>query len=258
MNLSVFTLIRFLLLKTLFGEFRASLKLNIARAEIEFNWISRHARKKTSRILGARIMRHRIAIAIAAAAFLLSSVAAMAQEGIGEISVQDTGIFTKDSDGNGTSQRTTASDGLLFGYRHHLYRWISAEAVYGYSRDQQQYFQPEGVARIQTNLHEATAGFVFKMPFIASFRPYLLAEGGALVFTPTNNAFARVAGARREAAGVFVYGVGVDHPLITSHVLVRAEYRGLIYDAPSFGLSNVSTGSVTHTAQPSAGLVFRF
>src|SRR5690348_13790248 len=124
-------------------------------------------------------MTQRMAIAIASFAFLFSSVALRAQEGIGEISVQDTGIFTKNTSGRGTSQRTTSSDGLLFGYRHHLYRWISAEAVYGYSRDQQQFFQPVGVARVQTNIHEATAGFVFKLPFMASFRPYLLAEGGA-------------------------------------------------------------------------------
>jgi len=130
----------------------------------------------------------RIAIAVASIALLLAAVSASAQEGLGEVSVQGTGFFTKDSNGRGTFQRGTESGGLLVGYRRQLYRWISAEAVYGYSRNTQQFFQPTGVARVQSNIHEATGGFVVKLPFIAGIRPYALAEGGALVFAPTRNA----------------------------------------------------------------------
>jgi hypothetical protein len=46
-------------------------------------------------------------------------------------------------------------------------------------------------------------------------------------------------------------------PLL-KHVALRAEYRGLVYSAPDFGLSALNTNTVTHTAQPSAGLVIRF
>jgi hypothetical protein len=42
------------------------------------------------------------------------------------------------------------------------------------------------------------------------------------------------------------------------HVALRAEYRGLVYSAPDFGLTALNTNTVTHTAQPSAGIVFRF
>ena len=200
----------------------------------------------------------RIAIAVASIALLLAAVSASAQEGLGEVSVQGTGFFTKDSNGRGTFQRGTESGGLLVGYRRQLYRWISAEAVYGYSRNTQQFFQPTGVARVQSNIHEATGGFVVKLPFIAGIRPYALAEGGALVFAPTRNAFGGIPGADREVAGVFVYGGGVDYPFLSSHLLLRAEYRGLVYHAPDFGLGSLDTDAVTHTAQPSAGVVFHF
>jgi hypothetical protein len=36
------------------------------------------------------------------------------------------------------------------------------------------------------------------------------------------------------------------------------EYRGLVYSAPDFGLASLNTNTITHTAQPSAGIVFRF
>ena len=97
------------------------------------------------------------------------------------------------------------------------------------------------------------------VPVPARFRltPYVLAEGGALVFEPTGNAFGAVVGAERQARGVFVYGGGADFPIVR-HVSLRAEYRGLVYNAPDFGLRNLGTHTVTHTAQPSAGIVFRF
>ena len=85
----------------------------------------------------------------------------------------------------------------------------------------------------------------------------MLAEGGALVFDPTNNLFGSFPGAQRQATGVFAYGGGADVPLV-KHVALRAEYRGLVYSAPDFGLATLNTNTVTHTAQPSAGIVFRF
>jgi hypothetical protein len=39
---------------------------------------------------------------------------------------------------------------------------------------------------------------------------------------------------------------------------LRAEYRGLVYKAPSFNLAGLNTDSWTQIAQPSAGIVFRF
>jgi opacity protein-like surface antigen len=87
--------------------------------------------------------------------------------------------------------------------------------------------------------------------------PYLLAEGGALVFDPTNNKYGAVPGAQRQAVGVFAYGGGADFPIV-QHLSFRAEYRGLVYSTPDFGLRTLNTNATTHVAQPSAGVVLRF
>jgi opacity protein-like surface antigen len=200
----------------------------------------------------------RIAIMIASvAAFLVSSAAA--QESRSEIGLQGTGFFTTDSTGQGTTQRSTNTGGFLVGYRYSFNRWLAAEGVYGYDRNTQQYVAPAGFARVQANIHQATGGFVFRLPTPARFRfsPYVLAEGGALVFDPRGNASGSVAGAQHQAIGVFAYGGGADFPLLR-HVALRAEYRGLVYSAPDFGLATLSTHAITHTAEPSAGIVFRF
>src|SRR6266496_1489681 len=188
----------------------------------------------------------RIASLIAGVVLFLS-LGASAQEIRSEISLQGTGFFTKDTTGQGTTQRGTETGGFLLGYRYHFNRWLAAETVYGYSRNTQQYFGTAGLSGVQSNIHQATGGFVISLPTPARFRlsPYLLAEGGALV------------GAQRQAVGVFSYGGGVDYPVV-KHVSLRAEYRGLVYNAPDFGVSSLNTDKITHTAQPSAGIVFRF
>lgn len=200
----------------------------------------------------------RVVMMIASVALLLGANA-MAQESRSEISLQGTGFFTKDAAGEGTTQRTTNTGGFLVGYRYNLTRWLAAEGVYGYDRNTQHFFGTSGSSRIQANVHQATGGFVVRIPTSARFRvsPYVLAEGGALVFAPTGNSFGAVPGAQRQATGVFAYGGGADFPLLR-HVALRAEYRGLVYSAPDFGLAALNTNSVTHTAQPSAGIVLHF
>lgn len=60
-----------------------------------------------------------------------------------------------------------------------------------------------------------------------------------------------------QARGTFVYGCGADY-VFTKHLSLSAEYRGFMYKAPSFNLASLNTGTWTHIAQPSAGLVYRF
>jgi outer membrane immunogenic protein len=190
---------------------------------------------------------------------LVLSLGAFAQEDRSEISVQGTGFYTKQSTGNGITQRPTDTGGFLVGYRYHFNRWLAAEANYGFDRNTQQYLFPIGRFGIQSDVHQATGGVVVNLPHSNRWRinPYLLAEGGALVFNPTGRGNGFVPGVDTQARGVFAYGGGADFTL-SRHFLLRTEYRGLVYKAPDFGLSTLNADVVTHTAQPSAGIVFRF
>jgi outer membrane immunogenic protein len=192
------------------------------------------------------------ALAIVSCIALLSFRAA-AQEVRSEVSVQGTGFFTKDSNGNGIQNKATKTGGLLIGYRYNITRWLAAEANYGYDRNTQSYFG-SSLARVQSNIHQITASAVVKLPRFARIQPYALAGGGGLIFDPTGNA---VGGATSQARGAFLYGGGADYAF-TRHLSLRAEYRGFVYKAPSFNLASLKTDSWTHTAQPSVGIVFRF
>ena len=203
--------------------------------------------------------RPRMLVSALLGAWLLCSSAAMAQRnesgGRNEVSAQGMGFFTKDSQGNGLSQHTTDSGGFLVSYRYHFNRWLAADASYGYARNTQQNFSSGAALDVQANVHQATGALVVTFPRrVLRLNPYLLAGAGALVFDPTGNTGG---GASSQAKAAFVYGGGVDYRVF-SRVFLRAEYRGFVYDRPDFGLAALHSGSTTHSAQPSAGIVFRF
>ena len=189
---------------------------------------------------------------------ILLTLGATAQESRSEVSLQGTGFFTQDTNGRGTSRSTTNTGGFLLGYRYHFNRWLSGEANYGYDRNSQKYFSTGGLSRVQSDVHTVTAAAVVNLPFrISRLNPYILGGGGSLVFHPTGNAGGFVSGADTQAKGAFLYGGGVNYDL-TRHWSLRAEYRGYVYKDADFGVKNLNTDNWTHTAQPSAVIVFRF
>ena len=198
----------------------------------------------------------RSAVAILTTVLLLA-VSALAQEVRNEVSVEGTGFFTKDATGNGISRTTTNTGGLLVGYRYHLNRWLSAEANYGFDRNTQKYFSTGGFSSVQSDIHAITADAVVNLPFsISKFSPYVLGGGGSLVFHPTGSG-GSIRGADNQAKGAFLYGVGTNY-VLSRHFSLRAEYRGFVYKSPDFGLKGLNTAAWTHTAQPSAGIAYRF
>jgi len=175
-----------------------------------------------------------------------------------EVGVQGTGIFTKDSSSNVLNQHTTNSGGVLVSYRYHFNRWLAADVSYGWNRDTQQNISSTGSLNVQSNVHQTTVAAVVSLPWNpARLNPYVLAGTGALVFAPTQTTGATVAGAGNQAKATFVYGGGVNYNF-TKHLTFRLEYRGLVYGRPDFGVNALRSGLTTNTAQPSAGVVYRF
>jgi opacity protein-like surface antigen len=80
-----------------------------------------------------------------------------------------------------------------------------------------------------------------------------LAGAGGLIFDPNN-----FAGASAQARAAFVYGGGADFNL-SKHVFLRAEYRGLLYNSPTYDFPGLSgLDRISHRAEPSVGFGFRF
>jgi opacity protein-like surface antigen len=206
---------------------------------------------------------------------LFTSTARADEGGKQEASAQGTGFFTKDSTGNGLRQHSTNAGGFLLSYRYHFTRWIGADVSYGRVRDTERTLTTTPTTLplpvvfgpgprvlttnfpVQSNIHEATAAVVVTVPTSGRIRPYVLGGTGALAFVPTQNRFGSILGAGNQSKAVFEYGGGADYNF-TSHLAFRLEYRGFVYKRPDFGLAIMRTNATTNSAQPSAGVVFRF
>jgi outer membrane immunogenic protein len=183
----------------------------------------------------------------------LAMLPAFAQEaGRSEVSVQALGSFVKTTTDNGVQQSATDSGGVLANYRFFFTNDNGVEVNYGYSLNTQTYGLPSGPFGIKAHQDEVTAAYVYRHP-LAHFTPFAEAGAGGLVFDPKS-----APGASTQARAAFVYGGGADFNL-SKRVFLRAEYRGLVYDSPTFDLSETSgTDRVTHRAEPSVGFGYRF
>jgi outer membrane immunogenic protein len=183
----------------------------------------------------------------------LAALPALAQEaGRSEVSVQAFGSFVKTTTNNGVQQSATDSGGVLANYRFFFNNDSGVEVNYGYSLNTQTYGLAEGPLGIKSHQHEVTAAYVYRHP-LRHFTPFAEAGVGGLVFDPKD-----APEASTQARVAFVYGAGADFSL-TKRVFLRAEYRGLVYNSPTFEVTEaLGADRVTHRAEPSVGFGYRF
>jgi opacity protein-like surface antigen len=183
----------------------------------------------------------------------LATFPALAQEaGRSEVSVQAFGSFVKNTTQDGVQQSATDSGGVLANYRFFFSKSHGVEVNYGYSLNTQSYGLATGSLGVKSNQHEVTAAYVYRHA-LRHFTPFAEAGVGGLVFDPTD-----APGASTQARAAFVYGGGADFN-ITNRFFLRAEYRGLVYNSPTFDLAPAAGADrVTHRAEPSIGFGYRF
>jgi opacity protein-like surface antigen len=138
------------------------------------------------------------------------------------------------------------------GYRYSLNNWLAVEGDYDYFRNTQRYSSSANTTLLKTNVNGVTGDAVLKIPTSFILKPYALVGGGVLVFDPRDSNQLD-----SQTRGTFVYGGGADLSL-TKHITARGQYRGFVYKNPDFKLSSIKNDTFTHSAAPSAGLVFTF
>jgi opacity protein-like surface antigen len=184
------------------------------------------------------------------------AIPSWAQEVRNEVTVQASGFFQKQTTNNGITNEPTNSAGVMAGYRFNLKNWLAVEGDYDYFRNHETFLSDSGTTFIPMNVHAATGTAIVKLPAVKLpavkiVSPFVLAGGGAMFFDP------RMGSVSEQTRGAFVYGGGVDVPM-SRHFLLRAQYRGFVYKIPDFEMAGLKFDKYTHSAVPSAGLVFTF
>jgi len=173
-----------------------------------------------------------------------------------EVSLNFTGNFQAQATGRGVTDTASASGGVLASYRYHFNSWSAIEINYGHSRFTG-YYTP-AVTHTQSNADEITAAYVNTLGRPTSVRlgPFVELGTGALIFTPI--AAGSSVGALRQSRPVLLFGGGIDWRALP-HLSVRIGYRGLVYQAPDFGVAGQqTTDAATAMSEPYFGVAVRF
>ena len=167
------------------------------------------------------------------------------------------GQFSGTSNGNGVQDKPTDSLGVLATARQSLHPWLGWEINYGYTRYSDRYSTAVFPISVQSNMHEVTGAYLVQGPKfpILGLQPFGAVGVGGIIFLPTT-----VGGQKynQQWRVPFLYEVGVNYPLLTSHLGLRLQYRGLLYKTPDFNASLLTTNARRQTSEPSAGAYFRF
>jgi len=191
---------------------------------------------------------------------LIASVASVAlpafsqseEQGRNEVSVQAFGSFLKTTNNNGIQNSATNSGGVLGSYRYFFNAHSGVEANYGYALNTQNFLSSSGTLGVKSYSHEISGAYVFRVP-MKRFTPFVSAGAAALVFDPKD-----FRGADSQTRAAFVYGGGADFN-VSHRIFVRAEYRGFVYNSPTYNLTDLDgTDRITHRAEPSIGFGYRF
>jgi len=165
------------------------------------------------------------------------------------------GQFSGTTSGDGVQDRPTDSMGALATARQSFHPWLGYEINYSYTRFTERYSTiPFGV---QNNVHEVTGAYLLQGPTIPllGLQPFGAIGAGALIFLPTT-----VGGQKysQQTRVPLLYEIGVNYPILTSHLGLRLQYRGLNYKTPDFNATLLTTGTRRTTSEPSVGAYLRF
>ena len=127
---------------------------------------------------------------------VLISIPGLAQEDYtsykSDATVQGIGSFVKSTTEKGAQQSATNSGGVLGTYRYYFNPHNGVEVNYGYTSNTEKY---NGTG-VNTNSHEFTAAYVYRLPQ-KRWSPFVLAGVGGLVFESEGFHRSQYAGPRR-------------------------------------------------------------
>jgi opacity protein-like surface antigen len=190
----------------------------------------------------------------------LSSFSLAQDYGRYDVSLGAAAGLSKQSSGNQVTLHPTQGGGVLASARMRFGARSALEFDYSRILNTQKFDAPPFFYNFNTSVREYSGVYVFSLFKTEKWEPFLLGGVGALRFYPRItylNGVQTIYNSVNQTELAYVYGGGADYHA-WKRLFVRAQYRGLIYKAPDFNLSNLFTGAHGHLAEPSVGLVFRF
>ncbi len=195
-----------------------------------------------------------------------SGAAAKARTAPGSRSQTDIGAsfyeaLTSATSGNGTQQTPSNAPGGMIELRHIANPLVGYEMTFSFNPADQAYVPKAGACglacanpptKISGNAAEVAIDYVASYK-VGNLRPFVVGGIGFFIAIPGATPF----GNNTSIRPAYVYGGGVDYSF-SSHLGIRAQFRGNMYKAPQTSAIYPATGVFTQSLEPMGGLFYRF
>ena len=174
-----------------------------------------------------------------------------------DFTISGGGVFSKTARSSGaTVSDSPTKSGVFTGtFRYHWKPKHAFDVNLGRTKDSQIFSVPPDSYRVLASITEFTADYAFSPFTYRKLKPFVLAGGGLLRFSPGNtfiDGFSASIPVASQTALAFLYGAGADYP-VWRMLSLRLQYRGLVFREPDFAVPALFfTGAKGHMAEPSS------
>jgi outer membrane immunogenic protein len=186
----------------------------------------------------------------------LVAVAGFAQESRQDISVSGSALIPPYIAGNGAQLHATVGFGGLVSYRYLLTPRSGLELNYQYGQEVQHFTNPTNNNIIHDRFMEVSGAYVYSFNF-RNWNPFVEAGVGGFIYRPIDDQKTNLQGLSGSTNVGGLYGAGIAYEISPSFD-IRAEYRGLIYKTPNFGVTNFRTNRYYNVSDPVIGIAYHF
>jgi opacity protein-like surface antigen len=178
-----------------------------------------------------------------------------------DIGISGYKTFTSATSGNGTQQTPSDSAGGMLELRHIVNPLLGYEITYSFNPANQAFAPKAGACalvcqnpptKITAKASEIAIDYVASYK-VGNLRPFVVGGLGFFMTFPGPTPF----GNNTSVRPTYVYGGGVDWNF-GARLGLRLQYRGNYYKAPNVSAIYPPTGVFTQTAEPMAGVYYRF
>jgi len=191
---------------------------------------------------------------------LCTAAVGHAQESRQDASISATGLFAPAVYGLDVHPVTTTDTlGFLASYRYMLTPRSAVEGNYQFDQNSIKYDTiAEPFSRVHSREQELSAAYVYQRTY-HRWNPFLEGGIGAEIFTPILDNGTTQKGLKQNLQIGGLFGGGVAYELSPSFD-IRAEYRGFISKAPTFGAADglFTTNRYYILMTPSIGVAYHF
>jgi len=172
-----------------------------------------------------------------------------------DVSLSGSVLSMNPATNNNLTRSAGAAGGVLGSFRFWATPRNGFEFNYGHANLTQTILSGLTKTSLDSGMHEVSGAYLFRFRNAGHVQPFVGGGGALLQFNPNKNVLTPAPQSQNKPGVLYV--AGIDY-MWTQHLGVRAEFRGLVFAAPSFMSETFRSNTMHNVSQPTFGVVYRF